>query len=274
MTWTAIARKDFRDARRSKILWGTIAVYTLFVAFILESNRGYSMQGAGDVETTMSSMIGTGMFVLPLAVVVIAYLSITGERESGSVKYLLGLPTRRRDVVLGKFVGRAAVAVVSVLVALLAGGAVMWMLYDPMPVVEYAQFVLLSLYFVVAYVATVVGISAVASSRGKALSGALAVYFPLSVFWVLIDPRTVVSYVVESLLGLDPTPELYQFVLQLSPSAAYTLAGNALILDLGSASASEPFYLQDWFPLVVLLGWIVVPLAVGYWRFRDADLGA
>jgi ABC-2 type transport system permease protein len=37
--------------------------------------------------------------------------------------------------------------------------------------------------------------------------------------------------------------------------------------------AGDPFYLQTWFVLVLVVAWTVLPVAVGYWRFDRADLG-
>jgi len=33
-----------------------------------------------------------------------------------------------------------------------------------------------------------------------------------------------------------------------------------------------PFYLQEWFGVVVLLFWLAVPVAIGYYRFERTDL--
>jgi hypothetical protein len=43
-----------------------------------------------------------GALLIPLAALVAAYLSIAGERESGSIKFALSLPISRGDLVLGK----------------------------------------------------------------------------------------------------------------------------------------------------------------------------
>lgn len=280
MSWPAIARKEFRDARRSTMLWGATAVFLLVVSLLLESNRAAGGEETSAAELAMSSMLGVGMFLLPLIVLVIGYLSITGERESGSIRYLLGLPTTRRAVVTGTFVGRSLVATVAIGVALLGGAVVMALRYGTVPVGEYAGFSLLTLYFAVVWTGIAVGVSALSATRGRALAGVLGIYFLFSVVWLMlpdIDPRDGAVYVVEALLGMEPIPELYDFVLLVSPSAAYATAVDTLVLGRGGAVAGAyggeiPFYLQDWFTLVILLGWLIVPLAVGYLRFVDAEL--
>jgi ABC-2 type transport system permease protein len=38
-------------------------------------------------------------------------------------------------------------------------------------------------------------------------------------------------------------------------------------------SAGDPFYIQGWFMIVILAAWVVVPLALGTWRFGNAQIG-
>lgn len=37
-------------------------------------------------------------------------------------------------------------------------------------------------------------------------------------------------------------------------------------------STSEPLIVQEWAGALVILAWILVPLSIGYYRFRDADI--
>ena len=38
------------------------------------------------------------------------------------------------------------------------------------------------------------------------------------------------------------------------------------------APAGTPFYLEPWFGFVILAGWVVVSLGLGYLRFQRTDL--
>lgn len=280
MNWLAIAKKDFRDARRSKILWGAMLILNLFILGVLATNTTDPGGQWSAAQVAMSTMVGVGMFFLPLIMVVIAYLSITGEQESGSIKYLLGLPNRRLDVLVGKFVGRTAVAMLGILIALVVGAVIMYVRFDEVPLVQYAGFSLLMLYFAAVYVGIAVGVSALSRTRGRALAGTLGVYFVFSVLWIFpsFNPQTATSYVVETLLGLDAMPRLYDLVLHLSPSYAFSIANYELVLEMtrsgyvGSYPGGFPVYLQGWFMLVIMFAWFAGPLALGYARFRDAEI--
>lgn len=278
MKWVAIAKKDFREARRSKLLWAVTGVFTLFIVGVIAT----SSEGTSAVDSSMGTMTGIGTFLLPLPVLVASYLAITGERESGRIKYLLGLPATRFEVVAGKFVGRAFVAMLAIFVAYLLGAIMLWLRFGELPIAEYVQFITLTLYFTTVWVGIAVGISALSDTRGKALTGVLGIYFVFILSYTLpgMNPVSGTQYVVEEVFGLSPIPGLYDILVIISPAYAYSNATNVLVRGVefdGSSYAGEygsefPFYLQSRFMLMVLFLWLVVPLVVGYLRFRNTEL--
>ena len=105
MTWQAIARKDFQDAVRSKWLWGLSAIFFgLFVgsAYLIGSGVESNGNGALTAEVFVPTLGNRVVaLVVPIVAIVVAFSSIVGERESGSLKLLLSLPHSRQDVVAG-----------------------------------------------------------------------------------------------------------------------------------------------------------------------------
>ena len=124
MTWDAIARKDVQDARRSYWLWGLAGVLSALLALgpvlIATGLIQVSQPQNGDAITTdlyVQLMLGVLTFFVPIVAIVLAYDSITGERDSGTLKLLLSLPHARVDVVVGKAVGRGTVVSAAILIA-------------------------------------------------------------------------------------------------------------------------------------------------------------
>lgn len=283
MSWSAIAKKDFRDARRAKMLWGATGVFVFFFGLLLlPLDQGGDSAAEAAREATTVLLFPAGFF-LPLVVISMAYLAIAGERSSGSIKYLLGLPNSRGEVLLGKFIGRAAIASIAVALAVAVGAVLLFVKFGT-ATSEYLIFATMTLYLALVFTAIAVGVSALAATRGKAMAGTIGIYFVFGVLWIIpgINPQDSVSYLVEDLLGMGPAPEFYEFVQNISPVIAYFEAANGFINgapdDVGSAdfhpaAADTPWYLTDDFLLVVLLAWLVVPLALGYWRFSRAELG-
>jgi ABC-2 type transport system permease protein len=207
---------------------------------------------------------------------VVCYKAVAGETETGSGKLLLSLPHTRRDVVLGKVVGRTLVLSIPVLVGLVAMLAVVFGLGVEFSPVEYGVFALVTLAFVLTYVSVFVGVSASTTSTTRAATVGVLVLVVFEFAWdvvVLAAWFVAAGFEVPAGFGtgnLAAMPDPVAFLSTLPPSGAYQSAiGGVLSGSLGGAG---PFYLQQWFGLVVLAAWAAVPLALGYLRYRRADL--
>lgn len=278
MSWVAVAKKDFRDAVRSRVLLGLTVLFVLFAAgyTYLFRNLPGLLGGQGENPSTVAlitSMQSSASLLVPLIALVIGYKAIVGERESGSLKLLLGLPHTRRDIVFGKLLGRTAVVTVSVVVGFAAAGVVALTFYDSFAVVEFVVFTLMTIGFALVFVAIATGFSAAMRSASRALYGAFGLFILFQFVWGFIP--LIIRYVINgfSLPNVTQTPNWAVFLSTLNPQVAYSRATSALLPDLASASTtSAPFYLQNWFGFVILALWLLVPVALGYRRFKGTDL--
>jgi ABC-2 type transport system permease protein len=275
--WLTIARRDFTDARRSRVLGLAIGLFVLFVGLVVLTTSTDGPNAAMDV---LWNIQGVGLFFMPIVVLIVGYLSIAGERETGRIKYLLGWPNRRRDVIVGKFLSRTLVSLLAVGLSMLLGTIGIAVRYSSFPAEEIVLMTVLMAFFAVVYTGIAVGVSAMAATRGRAMGGVIGIFVTFTVLWSApsINPQESMAYIVEDLLGLAAKPNLYEFVFHLSPSFAYGRLANGFVFervqDGAQLPASDaPFYIQDWFMAVIMAGWVVAMLAVGYLRFRDAELG-
>jgi len=271
----AVARNDFLSVRRSKLLWGVSALYlvTMLMMFYFEGQKtNPSLQGVLQVMTVV------GVLIIPLVALVATYLSIAGERESGSIKIRLSLPTTRGQLVAGKFLSRAAAVGGAVVLSLAVAGGYGTTVMD-LQLGDYGIFAATTLLFTLSYVAIATGISALTASRSRAMGAAIGYYLVFNVFWVInlgvfsIDGA--LRYVVEDLLGGSLSTETLLLVKTFSPGFAYGGALGSVVENFQLTNAVEgsaPFYLEPWFQVVIIGVWLVAPLAVGYLRFRSADL--
>lgn len=290
MTWLAIAKKDFRDAVQSRALW---ALVTVFVLLSLVSTYAYVRVPETFGEPAGATLAGllfftvglTGLFV-PLAAIVVCYKSIAGEREIGSIKLLLSLPTDRLNVLAGKVVGRAAVLTFGLGVGLLVGlgfGSALLGTLDPGVTLV---FVLVTLGFAAVYAGIVVGLSATTGSTSRATTFALGFFVVFELLWDVV-PMAIVF--VGNGFSLPSTMPDWAFLIgQVSPSSAYLSTIVALLPGLAEAAGAatartdvgveataaepDPFYLNPEVGIIVLALWLVVPFLVGYYRFHGADL--
>lgn len=278
MTWRAVAYKDFQDAIRSRTLTALTLLFALFIGMTAFAFAElFSSDGGGSMNDLLFSIMGPSSLLIPIIAILVSYRSIAGERELGSMRFLLALPHTRRDVVVGKVVGRTAVVFIAVLVGFAVGGVVALLYYDFSPLV-FLAFTLATMLLGFVYVTIGVGISATTGSVSRAAAGVLGAYILLEylwgVFWLLI------LYIVNgfSLPTWDGFPAWFDFVVSLSPGTAY----SELMISIMNRAQSEwifagqfddsPLSFPDWYPLFVFALWVVLMLVVGYWRFNGADL--
>ncbi|WP_247729449.1 ABC transporter permease [Halovivax limisalsi] len=284
MSVADVVSKDILDVRRAKIIWAVAGLYTLVTAaFVYWGTEAQPPDGWSGVYMALWNFAFVGALFVPAIALVAAYLAVAGERESGSIKYLLSTPIRRRDVVLGKYVSRAAVVAVSLIVAFVVAAALALVWFDEFPADVFVGLSLLTIVFALAYVAIAITVSATTASRSRAMGGALAVYFVtnLLILFGQLSILGALQYALNDLLGLGVGDQPIQFVgLLISPTQAY-LASTTLAFpdDLVAAmpNAGDPadlvWYLQPETALAILLAWTVVPLALGVRQFERADLG-
>lgn len=295
VSWTAIARKDIEDAVRSKVLWGLTLTFVAFLVMTMLS-AGELVQG---VETVTASLALAGVATLaqlfiPGLAVIAGYLAVTGERQSGSLKVLLSYPFTRFDVVLGKLVGRTVISLITLVTGFgVASVLVVW-LYGTPPITTFVGFVGTGVLLGAAFTGLAVGGSAMAPTRGRAMSLTIGPYVAMVLFW---KPVVVGMYYAASgaLPGIEVEP-WYLLLKRLNPLEAYRVATGAILgepvnavpylplenlppgtiaaeIEIGTRVAGRvPFYLQDWFAVVILLAWGLIPVVVGYRRFARTDV--
>ncbi|KAB1197723.1 MULTISPECIES: ABC transporter permease [Haloferax] len=311
MTLESVARKDFRDAIRSRWLLGLTLFFTLLIGGSAALFFGYLLRGDGanseslfGFTSTLQQLFSvfgfsyTGMigFILALIALVTAHGALIDERESGTLKLLLSQPNSRRDVVFGKLLGRSLVVSLSMLAGFVAAFVVMAVTGTQILFTPYLGQVALSGLLATSFVSIGIWLSASSDSQRQAFFGTIGIYFIFSVLWAAVStgvPR-LLNWALQELPGLDTltTVQIFQmrlFIKYLNPLRAYEtlsvqLYDSAIAARLFKTGLSErlalepvfaeslPFYFSGEFIFLILLGWIVIPPMLGYWTFKRVDL--
>jgi ABC-2 type transport system permease protein len=296
MTWQAVARKDFQDAVRSRWLWVLsllfVGVFALpaILRFYLEMGAAPQQGDTGNSDAFIYLMKQGTSILIPLIAVVIAYASITRERESGSLKLLLSLPHSREDVVFGKVVGRAGVLGIPIVIGFTVATVLILLTSLEFRFVNFVLFGVLTVLLGIVFVGLSVGISAAASTGRKAMVSVIGFFFWFVVLWNSFANQTV--NLLDRYVGLanQTQVELTLFLKLLNPTQAYKTLVDAFLVDSALQSRvmmfsifrrqqvaqmfgdSLPLFLSNSFVVVYLLLWLFLPVAVGYWAFDNADL--
>lgn len=296
VTWRDVARKDFEGSVRSKMLWGFIGVFVAFLLMALPVAEQLFPEAT--TVTPAKALSGVAMLAqlfVPGIALVAGYMAIVGERRSGSLRVLLSYPFSRRDVVAGKLVGRLFVTATALTIGYAVASVLVVVLYGTPDVTMFAGFVGAGVLLGLTFTGLAVGGSAAAATRGNAMTLTIGSFMAMVFFW-----KPVAAGLYYGLNGSLPGvhAETWYFVLKrLNPLEAFRVLTSAALdvevsavpqfpvedipptatpeqLDLAARIQGEvPFYLADWFSVVVLVAWGVVPVLLGYRRFQRADLG-
>ena len=282
MSAIGVMQKDILDVRRTKIVWFVGILFTLITAlFFYQIHSFGGMDGFADVTLALWNLVFVGAMFIPAIALVAAYLSIAGERESGSIKFLLSTPINRRELVLGKFLSRTAVVTTSLLFAFVVSAILSLVWFSDLMVGTFLAVAALTTLYALAYVAVAIAISASTASRSRAMGGALGFYFVTNLLVIFGDLsiRGLLRYVLNELLDLGVGQDPLTFMTMIiSPTQSYlTTTLLAFPEDFLATNGLDPetmsWYVQGEVGLALLVAWLVVPLLIGIWRFDKANIG-
>lgn len=281
MSTATVARNDFRSIRRSSVVLGVVAT---FVAIATLAFLGSSEVHPDPVRTTwgLSALVA---WVFPLLVAPLSYLAIAGDRARGTVKYHLGLPNSRAGYFLAKYLVRATVAVVAVVLGVAAAFVVAALAYENAPdLARFAIFGALAALFTLSIAGVFVAVSAWTASRSRAMFGVVGAYFVLVAFWVgpipVLNVGTLLD-AVASLPGVTVSDPMRALVGALSPAGAFFNTLPELVwadatgqYEVFAQFEEMPDYLgyEPWLNVLVMAVWAVGAPLVGYLRFRTVEL--
>ncbi len=271
MTWFVIARKEFRDALRSRWLIAYAVAFTaLALALTLASSGGDSLGGQGFNRTT-AALINLCLFLVPLLALMVGADSIAAEREKGTLLTLLAQPISSTELLAGKYAGLTAALWSAIALGFGAAGLAMAMVNPLSDVSHYLLFILLSGVLASAMLSIGVLISVVAGGRLKALAFAVLAGFALVLFYDIgaISFAVAVAPSGRSLLltALANPVESVRILAIMSIESDLRLLG-----PLGSYMAEEVGVRTSTFVLAgALLFWALAPLGLAIDRFAHKD---
>lgn len=273
-----IAVKEFRDGLRNRWVVAITIVFALLAIGIAYFGPAASgTVGFASLATTVVSLASLAVFLIPLIALMLAYDSIVGERELGTLLLVLSYPISRRQLIVGKFFGHGAIMAVSTLVGFGAAGLLIAGLTHQLANAEFwgafglfiVSATLLGLVFVgIAYL-----ISVSVSEKSKAAGIALVVWFgfvivfDLALLGVLVVTRGAVG---------DVGRVIFPYLLLLNPTdmfrAANLIGFSTVRSYVGLASSVNGGVLSPAVLVIGLLVWIVVPLWLAVRRFRRQEI--
>ncbi|SFR88990.1 ABC-2 type transport system permease protein [Halomicrobium zhouii] len=246
MSWDVVARKEFRDALRSKGLWVLSLVFTAFFVIPAAAALYFDVGVRGDQAVGMQLLIeivylNIVTLFLPLVAIFAGYAAISKERTSGSLKLLLSLPHSRKDVIIGKVVGRCGVVGVPLAGAFLVNALFLMASRLTFKPGLYVTFALFSMVFALVIVAVAVSISGAVENSLYSIVGNMTFFVSITFFWNLWANS--IGDGLWDYLGVTGATN-WSFVLflkLLNPSQAYKTIMNSMLGEGSNAARSARF---------------------------------
>jgi Cu-processing system permease protein len=120
-----IAAKELRDAKRHRwfVLFATLFA-GLAIVLSLAGFWGMGVTGFAGFSRTAASLSNLVALIVPLMGLMLGSMSITNEREKGTLEILLAQPISLSEVLLGKWFGLSAALTAAVLLGFGLSGLV------------------------------------------------------------------------------------------------------------------------------------------------------
>jgi Cu-processing system permease protein len=271
-----VAYKEFRDGFRNH--W-TLAITCLFAVLAL-SIAYFGGVTAGRVgftsfDATVASLTTLTAFVIPLIGLLIAYDTIVGERDSGTLLLILSYPLSRIELLTGKFLGHSAVLATATIAGI---GVAVALIQIMTPSARTATALIDIVRFIASASllgASFIGIACVISiwSRDKSRATGLALLTWL-VAVLLFDLLLLAVLVVSG--GNATEREIYPYLLLFNPVDVFRLVnltnlgtggGNDVFMAMTANHAYQPAVLY-----AALVAWAFGPIALALAIFRKQEV--
>ena len=268
-----VAQKEFRDGIRNRWTGAITVIFILMslgLAYFGSATAG--VLGFSSLESTLVSLASLSVMLIPLIALMLAYNCFVGELEQGTLLLLMTYPLSNAQLLLGKFVGQAAIIT---LASTLGFGlpAIIISIFSDVDVVNvltaFSQFIILASLLGWVFIAIAYIISISVAEKSKAAGLALIVWF----LFVLVFDLVLMAILVASEGNINET--LVPFLLWVNPTdvfriLVYTIIGAESysgVLQIAENGADGTVYL-----FLVMLLWVALPLLTAWLIFNKKEL--
>jgi Cu-processing system permease protein len=263
-----IAGKEFWDRIRNRWVLAVALVFTVFalaIAYFGGAQQG--TVGFRSIEFTIASLVSLVIYLIPLIALILGFDAIVGERERGSLDLLLSMPITRFELLLGKYLGLSAALAFSTVAGFGLVAVVLSTELSLGALLHYFGFMISSVLLGMAFLSLAVMVSVFAADRTRASGMAIALWF----FFVLVFDLLLLGALVVT--GGSYGGEIFPYVLLANPADVFRIL-NIFALDdvrtlYGLSTVFPRALAEPWLLSLVMVAWIVAPLGIATWRFRQ-----
>ncbi len=252
----------------------TICFSALALLVLLFSTMGGDIAGYSGFGRTAASLINLVLLFIPLIAIITGGVSISNERENGTLPYLLSHPISKNEIFVGKFLGLLIAIWFSILLGFGLAGVGVAIMGEQGDISGYLLTVLLSALLAACFLSIGFLVSVYSGKASKAIG--ISVF--LWLFFIILGDLGIMGTTVAMDLGikqvfalalLNPT-EVFKVASVLVLSPRFEILGPVGVYAIRTFGQQGVFYLL--FSIMVL--WTLIPFGYGYLiftRFRKEE---
>lgn len=263
-----LVHKEFRHALRNRWFLLYAVIFTLLslgLSYIgLVSGQIYGMSGFG---RTTASLINLMMLIIPLMGLTLGAMSLSHEREQGSLMYLLAQPITPAELLLGKFLGLAGAMTAALFLGFGLSGLLLGLMGGTQNMGVFLALILFSLLLSLVSLSIGLAISSFIRKSGTAIG--ISIFLWLILVFIgdlgLLGTSMVLNLSTGQLLTLSLVNPVQVYKI----AALMLLRGNLEVLGAAGTYAVRTFGdLMLPLSVMLLIMWTVIPLFISYGSFR------
>ncbi|MBL4895145.1 MAG: ABC transporter permease, partial [Emcibacter sp.] len=254
--WTLIT-KEARDGYRNRwVVMITLVMTGLALTLSLLGSAPTGTTSISPLAVTVVSLSSLSIFFIPLIALLLAYDSVVGEAERGTLILLLTHPVSRTEVILGKFIGHLFLLTIAIVIGYsVAGAAIAFTAEGGFAAQEWDSFLRLllsstllgAIFLSIGYV-----ISTWVRERGMAAALAIGIWL---LFVLLYDMGLLALLAADGEGMLSGT--FVKWLMLANPTDSYRMfnltSSNATALLSGMAGLSAEHRVSDFSLIVIML---------------------
>jgi Cu-processing system permease protein len=274
----SIAKKEIMDNIRNKwiiIISVMFALLTLVVSYF----GSIFSQGWQDLGGTIATMMAFVEYLIPIIALMLGYATIIGEIERGSMSSLLSLSVTRFEIILGKYLGLAAVLAFTILVGFGVAGLVIAANVTNVNYIEYLIFIAATIMFGLIFLSISLFFSTLFKKRSSAIGGAVLIWFSFLFILPIIFTGVLVAIAGLDKLMVGSVPNWYYGLELFNPVSVYSYVISLNVVPLNQIAQQNntitsiyPSFISNWLLVPILIIWIIVFFFLAYWRFNKQDI--
>jgi Cu-processing system permease protein len=269
-----MALAEIQEGIRNRWVVASILLLSvLAVSLTLLGSAPVGITKASLLSVTMVSLTSLSIYLIPLIALMLAFDTIVGEYERGTLLLLLTYPVRRWQIIIGKFLGHLSILAIAILLGY--GIVALYFAFDGVGTgQEWQDYFLMmgsSLLLGAIFIALGYVVSVVVQQRSTATGISLGLWLFIVVFYDLILLGMLLadkSHVIQS--------KLLAVLILFNPADVYrlfNLTGSELAtLVSGMSGVAQTDLLAPLTLIMTLLLWLLVPLMLSIYIFQKREV--